>query len=224
MKKNRKHNGNNNNNNKKTGRRKTISPIRTQKLLEGRAILDPIPNASILDKIYELFKNSDFSKKEVTMLLYPHEIVRNKDGLEVPTRKAVRKATVMLHEFRIWEENQSMVIWADIVQNLEKKFDYWIIKRIQSIKEYKDIQKRLQSIGNAVLQLDKDSVERLKLDKRTIAKLDRAMEERVRWRIRKKDLRDENHNNKKQQEEYEEEKEDRSSYDEEDDEGETGIE
>lgn len=129
--------------------RRNISPIRWDKVMEGRAMVSEVSTCSDLEKLLYIFAekktiDEGLSYKEIAMILYPYD---SWDGGKTPSWYAVQRAKQLLGEFREWEYANGMVLYCD----LESTNGYFLVYSLQTKSDFKKVQEKMVRISEGML-------------------------------------------------------------------------
>jgi hypothetical protein len=170
--------------------RRYTSPIRWEKVIEGRATIADMDGATPLEKLYKLDidrKTIDeaLSLRERSLILFPDEVLSvatsttssggvtrtNKQKVPIPTQDALNKTRNYMSMFRVWDKNRGVVVWG--VRDPINR--YWLYYNVQYIKDFREAQQRVESIVSSLSERLKIAIESIELPKKEKQKLARQV-------------------------------------------------
>lgn len=178
------------------GKRIGSSPIRPIKVLELKAEIETIekenPGITVNELIWEVFKDRDsidrsVSSREFQLAFDPEDTkLDRKTKTETPTEESMLRFRIMMGAFRKFKLNKSVVVYGDLVWNETKGLYEWLWYRFRNLKQYKDVNKRLQKVGHSILERNEDNIAILSKSKAEQERLDREFEVRLKQKSRRR--------------------------------------
>jgi hypothetical protein len=156
------------------------SPIRWDKVLEGRSAVGIIDDATKMQQMFELFlsrqsADDGLSTKELSLILFPNETYYSKKRKRTePHPDALNKADEYIKLFRKWLKNKSIVLYA-----VKNENDEWVYFNLPKKVHFREVKKRLDAIHKGLKNNEEKALSILGLPKKQREKLAKTLSQEI---------------------------------------------